>query len=112
MGDNHYNGPVLHDLCAEDERCLITTLSGRYPHTDDGVEVRRIFHELRWTAIENFNEQFKAIFDVHRPVPTRGRVATRRYVLAAVFVYQLVLLHRCHTGQSLRTGLKACLLAG
>ena len=27
-----------------------------YPHTDDGVEVRRVFHKLRSLAIENFNE--------------------------------------------------------
>lgn len=35
-------------------------------------------------AIENFNGQFKAIFDCSRPVSTKGLIATRRYVLGAV----------------------------
>jgi hypothetical protein len=35
-----------------------------------------------------------AIFDCQGQVPTRGLIATRRHVLAAVLVYQLVLLHR------------------
>jgi hypothetical protein len=50
----------------------VTTKRGRYPHTDDGVEVRRIFHELRSAAIENLSEQFKGIFDSHGQVPTKG----------------------------------------
>ncbi len=112
LADVSYNDPDLHTRCATDGRILVTSRRGAYPHTDAGVEVRRVFHHLRSHAIENFNEQFKAIFDVHRPVPTRGRVATRRYVLAAVLAYQLVLLHRFSTGQPLRVGLKACLLAG
>ena len=44
-------------------------------------------------------------------MPTRGLVATRRFVLGAVFVYQLVLLHRLALGADLRTGLKPCLRA-
>src|SRR5919199_6811905 len=78
LGDQHYNTPELRELCEEDDRCLVTTQSGRYPHTDDGVEVRRIFHKLRSTAIENFNEQFKGIFDGHGQVPTKGETNTRR----------------------------------
>ena len=50
----------------------MTSKRGSYPHTDTGVEVRRIFHELRSRAIENFNGQFKSIFDVHAQVPTKG----------------------------------------
>jgi hypothetical protein len=38
----------------------------------DGVAVRRVFHKLRSTAIENFNEPFKGIFDGHGQVPTKG----------------------------------------
>ena len=72
LGDRHYNTPELREQCAEDGRYLVTSRYGRYPHSDDGVEVRRIFHKLRSTAIENFNEQFKGIFDVHGSVPTRG----------------------------------------
>jgi hypothetical protein len=37
----------------------VTSQPGPYPHTDIGVEVRRIFHKLRSITIENFNEQFK-----------------------------------------------------
>ncbi len=31
LGDRHYNTPDLQDLCAEDERELVTTRYGRYP---------------------------------------------------------------------------------
>jgi hypothetical protein len=88
------------------ERVLVTTQPGRYPHTDAGLEVRRLFHRLRSHAIENFNEQFKGIFHGHGHVPTRGLIATRRFVLRTVFVYQLALLHRFETHADLLVGLK------
>jgi hypothetical protein len=111
LGDTHYNDPAVRDHCATAHRFLVATRRGRYPHTDDGVEVRRVFHKLRSLAIENFNEQFKGIFDGHSAVPTRGLVATRRFALGAVFLYQLALLHRFATGDDLRVGLKAFLCA-
>jgi len=111
LGDQHYNDPALHQLCAAADRVLVTSQPGSYPHDDDGVEVRRVFHELRSRAIENFNGQFKGLFDCLRPVPTRGLVATSRYVLGAVLVYQLSLLHRHAAGQDLRVGLKPFLQA-
>ena len=43
LGDQHYNTRELREQCEEDERCLVTTQYGRYPHRDDGVEVRRLF---------------------------------------------------------------------
>ena len=89
----------------------MTTRRGAYPHHDDGVEVRWVFHEVRSRAIENLNGQFKAIFDVDEPVPTRGLVATRRFVLGAVLVYQLTLWHRFEAGDALRVGLKPFLRA-
>ncbi len=73
--------------------------------------MRRLFHGLRSHAIENFNGQFKAIFDISRPVPTRGLRATRRLLLGAVLVYQLALLHRHQIGEPLRVGLKPFLQA-
>jgi hypothetical protein len=73
--------------------------------------VRGVFHALRSHVIENFNGQFKAIFDVNRPVPTRGLRATRRLLLGAVLVYQLALLHRHHAGELIRVGLKSFLQA-
>lgn len=69
LGDRHYNTPDLQGLCQCDDRLLVTTKYGRYPHTDDGVQVRRIFHKLRSIAMENFNEHFKGIFDGHGQVP-------------------------------------------
>jgi hypothetical protein len=111
LGDTHYNDPDLRARCAADGRELVATRRGAYPHTDGGKEVRRVFHALRSKAIENFNGQFKAIFDCGGQVPTRGLAATRRYVLGAVLVYQLTLLHRHELGADLRVGLKPFLKA-
>ena len=111
LGDTSYDDPALRERCAADDRELVTSRRGRYPHRDGGKEVRRIFHELRSRAIENLNGQFKGIFDCSGQVPTRGLVATRRYILGAVFLYQLSLLHRHEHGLDLRVGLKAFLKA-
>jgi hypothetical protein len=112
LGDLHYNVPEVRQLCEDADRILATPRYGMYPHTDAGVEVRRIFHQLRSRAIENFNEQFKTIFDGHAQVPTNGLLNTTRFALGAVFVYQLALLYRHQHGQrDLRLGLKAFLKA-
>ena len=111
LGDTSYDDGALHALCAAAGRRLITSKRGAYPHRDAGVEVRRLFHQLRSHAIENFNGQFKAIFDTQSQVPTRGLRATRRYLLGAVLVYQLTLLYRHHCGADLRVGLKPFLKA-
>ena len=75
------------------------------------MEVRRVFHRLRSVAIENFNGQFKGIFDVRGPVPTKGLANTQRFALGAVFVYQLTLWHRHEHGLALRVGLDPFLKA-
>jgi hypothetical protein len=111
LGDIHYNTPELAAHCALRGRTLVTTQYGKYPHTGSGVEVRRLFHKLRSTAIENFNEQFKGIFGAHEQVPTRGEVATKRFALGAVFVYQVALLYRFEQKRDLRVGLKPFLRA-
>ena len=111
LGDTNYDAPTLREQCAATGLALVTSKHGRYPHTDPGVEVRRVFHELRSVANENFNEQFKGIFDAHGSVPTRGLVRTQRWALGAVFVYQLTLLHRFEPGGDCRAGLKAFLKA-
>jgi plasmid stabilization system protein ParE len=111
LGDRHYNAPNVRELCDERDYLLVTSQYGRYPHTDPGVEVRRIFHKLRSLAIENFNEHFKGIFDGHGQVPTKGLVNTRRFALGAIFVYQLALLYRFQHGLELNVGLKAFLKA-
>jgi len=111
LGDQHYNDPTLGDLCTATNRVLVTTKRGAYPHTDDGVEVRRVFHQLRSPSIESFNAPLKGIFDCRGHVPTKGLVATRRFARGAVMVYQLALLHQFQTGASLRVGLKSLLKA-
>lgn len=111
LGDVHYNAPNVREFCNRAGLILVTTQYGPYPHTDDGVEVRRLFHKLRSLAIENFNERFKGIFDGHGQVPTKGLANTSRFVLGAVFVYQLALLCRFENGLDLKTGLKAFLKA-
>lgn len=112
LGDTHYSDPVLTALAAARGQILLASRrGGRRPRDDDGAAVRRMFHAVRTHTIENFNGQFKAIFDVGRPVPTRGLRATRRWVLGAVLVYQLTLLHRHEAGADLRVGLKPFLQA-
>jgi Transposase DDE domain len=111
LGDRHYNTPDLRADCDLHDRLLVASQYGTYPHTDDGVEVRRIFHKLRSTAIENFNEHFKGIFDGHGQVPTKGLLATQRFALGAIFVYQLALWYRFEHGLELCVGLKAFLKA-
>lgn len=111
LGDIHYNAPNVRDVCDDAGLILITTQYGPYPHTDDGVELRRLFHKLRSLTIENFNEHFKGIFDGHGQVPTKGLANTSRFVLGAVFVYQLALLYRFKNGLDLNVGLKAFLKA-
>jgi hypothetical protein len=111
LGDTSYNDPALGDRRAADGRCLVASRRGPYPHTDAGAAVRRVFHELRHRAIENFNGQFKGIFDLAGQVPTRGLGRTQRWALGAVLVYQLTLLDRFEHGGDLRVGLKALLKA-
>jgi hypothetical protein len=111
LGDTHYNAENVRDKCERTERFLVTSKRGAYPHTDSGVEVRRIFHKLRSLANENFNEHFKAIFEVHGEVPTRGLINTQRFALGAVLVYQLALLHRHEPKSGVNRGLKPFLRA-
>lgn len=47
LGDTHYNTPEVRRVCSESGRFLVASgRRGSYPHTDDGVEVRRIFPGL------------------------------------------------------------------
>ncbi len=111
LGDQHYNDPAIRTTCEAQGLLAITTKRGAYPHTDDGVEVRRVFHALRSHAIENLNEQFKGIFDAHGQVPTKGLRNTRRWALGAILVYQLTLWYRHEHALDLRVGLKPFLKA-
>jgi len=112
LGDTHYNTPEVLELCESQGRILVASgHGGEYPRTDAGAGVRRVFHELRSRAIENFNGQFKSIFDGQGQVPTKGLTNTARFALGAVLVYQLALLHQYEHNRDLRVGLKAFLKA-
>jgi hypothetical protein len=111
LGDTHYNAPNVRRAWESFDRFLVVPQYGPYPHHGLGKEVRRILHKLRSITIENFNEQFKGIFDGHGQVPTKGLINTQRFVLGAIFVYQLASLYRFEHGLDLRVGLKAFLKA-
>jgi hypothetical protein len=85
LGDTHYNARNVREACLARGMFLAASGRGPHPRTDAGVEVRRILHRLRHAAIENLNEHFKALFDCHGSVPTRGRLDTARFALGAVF---------------------------
>lgn len=110
-GDKHYNAPNVRACCEQRDCSLVSTRHGAYPHTAEGVAVRRIFHKLRSLAIENFNEHFKGIFDAHGQVPTKGLLNTKRWALGAILLYQLAIWYRCEHGLTPCVGLKAFLKA-
>ncbi len=111
LGDTHYNEPGLRAVCERDNRVLVATRRGPYPHTDDGVEVRKLFHRLRSKAIEPFNGLFKNIFEWGGQVPVKGLKRTQLFVLGAVFVYQLALLYQIHDQRPIGVGIKPLLRA-
>jgi hypothetical protein len=94
LGDTHYNDDDLRARCRLSNRWLIATRRGSYPHTDPGVDVRRLFHKLRSKAIEPFNGLFKNVFEWGGQVPVKGLRRVRLIVLGAVLVYQLALLYQ------------------
>jgi len=106
LGDQHYRTEGMASACSVRGIELVAMQAGKYPHTDSGVEVRRLFHQLRSRAIENFNEHFKGIFDSHSDIPTKGKVATSRFALSAILVYQLGLWARHELGLPPCQGLK------
>lgn len=112
LGDAHYHTDALQTWCDETQRVLVCSHGKHRRFAEDaGHEVRRLFHRLRSITSENWNEQFKSLFDGHGAVPTKGKVNTQRFALGAVFVYQVILLYRFHHGLCLRQGLKSFLKA-
>jgi hypothetical protein len=112
LGDHHYQTEELQAYCLQTGRILICSRGNRKIVTDDpGREVRRVFHTLRSLAIENWNEQFKSMFEGHGQVPTKGKTNTQRFVLGAVFLYQLIVWYRFEHGLHVRLGMKAFLKA-
>ena len=102
---------ALHDHCARHGRTLIATRWTPAPATDPGTPVRAVECALRHVAAENGNELVKDRFGLHGAVPTTGTLATQRYVLGCIFVYQVALWYRCMQGLPLNVGMKAFLRA-
>lgn len=112
LGDSHYHTEALQAWCDQTQRSLVCSHGKRQRLLDDpGREVRRLLHKLRSATIENWNEQFKSLFDGHAQVPCKGKRNTQRFLLGAVFVYQLILYYRFVHSLPLRQGLKAFLKA-
>ena len=111
LGDQHYNTPELRAECNRHHRELVATRRGAYPHTDGGVEVRRIFHKLRSQAIEPFNGLFKNLFEWGGQMPVKGLRRCQLLALGAVLLYQLVLLYQYQHHQPVGIGIKALLRA-
>ena len=111
LGDTAYQSPSLHAECALDGWTLVAPRWTPAPTDDAGTPVRAIFHRLRHVAAENLNELVKDCFGLHGTVPTTGRLATQRYVLGCIFVYQVALWYRAEHGLSLNVGMKAFLRA-
>jgi hypothetical protein len=108
LGDLHYNIPDLHENCDQADRLLVTTKYGSSPHSDDGVQVRRLFHTLCSIAMEHLHEHFKGIFDGHGQVPDLwlGRYPTL-CGWRTICVSQLAFLYRFEHDLELCVGLKA-----
>lgn len=111
LGDQHYNTPSLQAACALRNRELIATRRGAYPHTDGGVEVRRLFHKRRSQAIEPFNGLFKNIFEWGGQMPVKGLQRCQLLALGAIFLYQLVLLYQHEHHMLIGIEIKALLRA-
>jgi Transposase DDE domain len=111
LGDTHYNDPEVRQQCEQSNRALVATRRGAYPHHDDGVEVRRIFHKLRSQAIEPFNGLFKNIFEWRTQLPVKGLQRSQLLALGAIVIYQLVLLYQHEQHLTPGKGMKPLLRA-
>ena len=111
LGDTHYNDPAVRTRCEQTNRALVATRRGAYPHQDDGVDVRRIFHKLRSQAIEPFNGLFKNVFEWRTQMPVKGLRRSQLLALGAIVIYQLVLLYQHEHNLPLGKGIKPLLRA-
>lgn len=111
LGDTHYQMEAVRDHCTLHGRTLVARHWTPTPAADPGKPVRAIFHRLRHVAAENLNELVKDAFGLHGTVPTTGRLATERYILGGIFVYQVALWYRHTHGLPLNVGMKAFLRA-
>lgn len=111
LGDTAYNAPEVRRQCEQTNRALVATRRGAYPHHDEGVEVRQIFHQLRSQAIEPFNGLFKNVFEWRTQMPVKGLWRSQLLALGAIIIYQLVLLYQHEHNLPLGKGIKPLLRA-
>jgi Transposase DDE domain len=111
LGDTHYNDPELRQQCHRRGCERVATRRGPYPHRDNGVEVRKVFHKLRSQAIEPFNGLFKNVFEWRVKMPVKGLQRSQLLALGAVVIYQLVLLYQHERNLPLGKGIKPLLRA-
>jgi hypothetical protein len=111
LGDTQYNDPELRRQCHRRGCELVATQRGPYPHRDSGVDVRRVFHQLRSQAIEPFNGLFKNVFEWRVKMPVKGLQRSQLLALGAVVIYQLGLRYQHEQHLPLGKGIKALLRA-
>jgi hypothetical protein len=111
LGDTHDNAPEIRSLCEQSNRALGATRRGVYPHHDDGVEGRRLFHKLRSQAIEPFKGLFKNVCEWRTQMPVKGLRRSQLLALGAIVVYQVGLLYQHEHNLPLGKGIKPLLRA-
>jgi hypothetical protein len=111
LGDTAYNAPEVRQLCEQADRAGVATRRGTYPHHDDGVEVRRLFHPLRSQAIEPCNGLFKHVFEWRTQMPVQGLRRSQLLALGAIVIDQLALLSQHEHHLPLGKGIKPLLRA-
>ena len=111
LGETTYNDPEVRRQCEQATRALVATQRGAYPHHDDGVDVRRIFHTLRSQAIGPFNGLFNNLFEWRTQMPVKGLRRSQLLALGAIVVYHLVLLYQHEHHLPFGKGIKPLLRA-
>ena len=116
VGDIHYNAPNLREAClhhsSNEERFLVTTKRGAYPHTDlmasksDASSTSCAAWPTRTSmSISRLSSRYTGRF------PPGRLINTQRFALGAVWIYQLTLLCRHERKLEINRGLKAFLRA-
>jgi Transposase DDE domain len=111
LGETASHAPEVRNRCEPATRVLVATRRGAYPHHDDGVEVRRLFHQLRSQAIEPCNGLFKNVVEWRTQMPVKGLRRSQLLALGAIAVSQLVWFYPHEHHLPLGKGMKPLLRA-
>jgi hypothetical protein len=88
LGDTADNAPEGRQRCEQSDRALVAPRRGASPHHDEGVEVRRLFHQLRAQALEPFKGWFKNVLEWRTQMPVKGLRRSQLLALGAMVVDQ------------------------